>query len=200
MTDSPSASGPAPESERNFNRLKKVVHAPDWKGGKPVSHEKAVSQAIKYVRLESCEDTLDGLVATLPAGDLLAANTAALVEDYRLRSALGEETAGSPCLLGRDFRDPFAYTLSVVRDGERRETPADLPETSTCCPASASSPAAALTACSPSPARTPKGKAASSSGATWTKWTTRRLTVGSPPTARTSRKRSTSSTPMATTR
>ena len=107
MTDAPSVSGPAPESERNFNRLKKVAHAPDWKGGKPVSHEKAVGQAIKYVRLESCEDTLDGLVVTPPAGDLLAANTAALVEDYRLRSAPGEETAGSPCLLGRDFRDPL---------------------------------------------------------------------------------------------
>ena len=110
-------------------RLKKVVYAPDWKGGKPVSRDKGVSQLIRYVRLESYEDTLDGLVARPPAGDLLAANDPAMVEDYRLRYALDAETASSPCLLGRDFRDPFACTLSVVRDGMRRETPVDLPET-----------------------------------------------------------------------
>ena len=110
-------------------RLKKVVYAPKWKGGKPVSRDKGVSQLIRYVRLESYEDTLDGLVVTPPAGDLLAENDPAMVEDYRLRYALDAETAGSPCLLGRHFRDPFAYTLSVVRDGVRRETPVDLPET-----------------------------------------------------------------------
>ena len=110
-------------------RLKKVAYAPDWKGGKPVSRGKGVSQLVRYVRLESYEDTLDGLVATPPEGDLLAENDPAMVEDYRLRYALDAETAGSPCLLGRDFRDPFAYTLSVVRDGVRRETPVDLPET-----------------------------------------------------------------------
>ena len=110
-------------------RLKKAVYSPDWQNGKPVSRDKGVSQLIRYVRLESYEDTLDGLVVTPPPGDLLAANAPALVEEYRLRYALGEETVGSPCLLGRDFRDPFAYTLSVVRDGVRRETPVDLPET-----------------------------------------------------------------------
>ena len=110
-------------------RLKKVVYAPDWKGGKPVSRDEGVSQLIRYVRLESYEDTLDGLVATPPKGDLLAENDPAMVEDYRLRYALDAETAGSPCLMGRDFRDPFAYTLSVVRDGVRREVPVDLPET-----------------------------------------------------------------------
>ena len=110
-------------------RLKKTIYAPDWKVGKPVARDKGVSQLIRYVRLESYEDTLDGLVATPPADDLLAENDPAMVEDYRLRYALDAETAGSPCLLGRDFRDPFAYTLSVVRDGVRRETPVDLPET-----------------------------------------------------------------------
>ena len=49
--------------------------------------------------------------------------------DYRLRYALDVETNGSATLLGTEFEDPFAYTLSVVRDGERRETPVDLPET-----------------------------------------------------------------------
>ena len=110
-------------------RLKKVVYAPDWKEGKPAAPDRGMSQLMKYVRLESYEDTLDGLVLTPPSGDLLAANDRDLIEDYRLRYALEAETAGSPCLLGRDFPDPFTCTLSVVRDGARRETPVDLPET-----------------------------------------------------------------------
>ena len=111
-------------------RMKKVVYSSDWKDGKPVSR-KGVSQFFKYVRLESYEDTLDSLEVTTPDSaqqDLLADNPS-LAEDYRLRYALGEETAGSACLLGKDFTDPFAYTLSVVRDGTRREVPVDLPET-----------------------------------------------------------------------
>ena len=123
------------EIEHHFDtvllpRMKKVVYSPDWKDGKPVSR-KGVSQFFKYVRLESYEDTLDSLEVTPPDSaqqDLLADNSA-LAEDYRLRYALGVETADSACLLGKDFTNPFAYTLSVVRDGTRREVPVDLPET-----------------------------------------------------------------------
>ncbi|MYB56021.1 MAG: site-specific DNA-methyltransferase [Gemmatimonadetes bacterium] len=111
-------------------RMKKVVYSPDWKDGKPVSR-KGVTQLFKYLQLESYEDTMDSLDVTPPSGaqqDLLAENPA-LAEDYRLRYALGEETAGSACLLGKAFSDPFSYTLSVVRDGVRREVQVDLPET-----------------------------------------------------------------------
>ena len=110
-------------------RLKKVVYSPDWTAGKPFTRDKGVSHLIRYVRLESYEDTLDGLVLTPPSGDLLSANDRDLIEDYRLRYALDAETVGSPCLLGESFTDPSTYTLSIVRDGARRETPADLPET-----------------------------------------------------------------------
>ncbi len=110
-------------------RLKKVAYSPDWKAGKPVTRDKGVSHLIRYVRLESYEDTLDGLVLTPPSSDLLATNDRGPIEDYRLRYALDTETASSSCLLGRDFLDPFACTLSVVRDSARRETPVDLPET-----------------------------------------------------------------------
>ena len=111
-------------------RLKKVVYSRDWKDGVPVSR-KGGTQLFKYARLESYEDTLDSLRLT-PRTDeqheLLAGNPE-LAEDYRLRYALGVETAGSPCLLGEVFADPFACTLSVVRDGARSEARADLPET-----------------------------------------------------------------------
>lgn len=109
-------------------RLKKVIYAPEWKNGKPVAHGNGSSHLIKVMRLESYEDTLDGLVLKPPKDDLFA-DSPELAEDYRLRYALGAETSNSPCLLGGAFADPFAYTLSVVRNGIRRETPADLPET-----------------------------------------------------------------------
>ena len=111
-------------------RIKKVVYSPDWKDGKPVSRNGS-TQFFKYIRLESYEDTLDSLELVPPDSaqqDLLAQNPA-LEEDYRLRYALGEETAGSACLLGKYFTDPFAYTLSVVRDGVRGDVPVDLPVT-----------------------------------------------------------------------
>ena len=63
-------------------------------------------------------------------GRLLSTLFPELAEDYRLRYALGAETAGSPSLLGGNFSNPFAYTLSVVRNGARGDSvPVDLPET-----------------------------------------------------------------------
>ena len=111
-------------------RMKKVVYSSNWKDGKPVSRN-GITQVVKYIRLESYEDAMDSLDIAPPSDaqkDLLAANPA-LAEDYRLRYMLGVETAGSASLLGKAFADPFAYTLSVVRDGGRSEVPVDLPET-----------------------------------------------------------------------
>ena len=112
-----------------LSRLKKVIYAPEWKQGKPITRHKGITQLIKYHRLESYEDTLDGLVLTPPDSDLLAGSDPALAEDYRLRYSLGAETATSPSLLGSDFTDPFAYTLTVVREGAHRQASTDLPET-----------------------------------------------------------------------
>ena len=110
-------------------RMKKVIHSPNWKQGKPVSR-KGLSQTIKYICLESYEDTMDNLNVASPSDQratLLAANPD-LAEDYRLRYALSAETSGAG-LQGGEFTDPFAYTLSVVRDGAPRVVPIDLPET-----------------------------------------------------------------------
>ena len=111
-------------------RVKKVVYSPDWKEGSPVSRNGS-TQLFKYIRLESYEDTLDSLeLAPLETAqqDMLVQNPA-LREDYQLRYALGDESSGSACLTGKNFIDPFTYTLSVVRDGVRGEVSADLPET-----------------------------------------------------------------------
>ena len=111
-------------------RIKKVVYSPDWKEGKPVSRNGS-TQFFKYIRLESYEDTLDSLelIPPDPAQQDMLVQNPALCEDYQLRYALGEESSSSACLLGKNFIDPFAYTLSMVRDGVRGEVPVDLPET-----------------------------------------------------------------------
>ena len=92
---------------------------------------KGITQLFKYIRLESYEDTMDGLdVApqTREQANLLT-NSPELAQDYRLRYALAVETSGSVGLLGRRFTDPFTYTLSVVHDDVRHETQVDLIET-----------------------------------------------------------------------
>ena len=108
-------------------RIKKVVYSSEWREGKPTTR-RGCPLTFKYIRLESYEDTMDSLVVAPPDRAALD-RYPELAEDYRLRYALAEETNGSPCLLGGDFENPFTYTLSVVREGERRETPVDLPET-----------------------------------------------------------------------
>ncbi|MXZ59851.1 MAG: site-specific DNA-methyltransferase [Acidobacteria bacterium] len=108
-------------------RLKKVVHSSDWKDGKPISR-KGISQFFRYLRIESYEDTMDSLTL-VPRNEGTLGLRPDVVEDYRLRYAIDTETNGSATWLGSEFEDPFRYTLSVVRDGERRESPVDLPET-----------------------------------------------------------------------
>ena len=111
-------------------RIKKVVYSPDWKDGRPVSRN-GITQFFKYIRLETYEDTLDSLELVPPQfaqQDMLLRNPA-LREDYQLRYALGQETSDCASLLGKNFTNPFAYTLSVIRDGVRGEVPVDLPET-----------------------------------------------------------------------
>ena len=102
-------------------RMKKVIYSEKWKDGRP-EDRKGVSQLFRYIRLESYEDTLDSLTLNVHGG--LFTN-----EDYQLRYALGEETKESAALLGKDFIDPHNYTLSVLRDGTRRNIKVDLAET-----------------------------------------------------------------------
>ena len=111
-------------------RMKKVIYSSEWKEGKPILHEGS-THILKYVRLECYEDALDNLDVTSQfkdQKDLLVENPE-LAEDYNLHYSLGAETAGSACLLGKDFKDPFSYTLPIVRDGIHNEVCVDLPET-----------------------------------------------------------------------
>ena len=111
-------------------RLKKIIYSSDWKGGRPISHEGS-THIFKYIRLECYEDALDSLESISQSKDqknLLLENLE-LAEDYQLRYSLGAETASSACLLGKDFKNPFSYTIPIVRDDTHSKIHVDLPET-----------------------------------------------------------------------
>ena len=73
-------------------------------------------------------DSLEAVPVPDEQETLLAGNPE-LAQDFWLRYALGVEMPGSACLLGEEFRDPFAHALSVVRGGVRQEVRVDMPET-----------------------------------------------------------------------
>ena len=105
-------------------RVKKVVYAPDWKDGKPVSTAKGISHCFKYMTLESYEDTLNNLKLEKP-GEL-----GILQNEYMLNYMLEIESRKS--LLGLDkFAHPFDYTLDLAVDssGATKPQKVDMVET-----------------------------------------------------------------------
>ena len=105
-------------------RVKKVVYAPDWKDGKPVSTDKGISHCFKYMTLESYEDTLNNLKLEKP-GEL-----GVLQNEYMLNYMLEIESRKS--LLGLDkFAHPFDYTLDLAVDssGATKPQKVDMVET-----------------------------------------------------------------------
>jgi adenine-specific DNA-methyltransferase len=116
-------------------RIKKAIYSATWRGGKPTDRA-GISQAIKYCRLESYEDTLNNLRALRSAAQKSLLDSASADGDfhaqYTLRYMLDVETRGSQSLLNiTTFADPTAYTLKVKRPGtdETREVAFDLLET-----------------------------------------------------------------------
>jgi adenine-specific DNA-methyltransferase len=108
-------------------RILKVIYSKDWKDGKPVSRE-GTSHALKYVTLESYEDTLNNIAFTNGAEGQKAMELYG--DDYLLRYMLDFETRDSETLLNvKKMAAPFDYRLTVRQNGEARELPVDLPET-----------------------------------------------------------------------
>jgi len=124
-------------------RIKKVTYSPEWEAGKPKRTATAEEAErgpgiLKYLRLESYEDTLNNLEVRRTDSQqslLLAPEThkgGGFKEQYTMRYMLDVETLGSQSLLNvRAFQDPTAYKLIVKRPGsdESRETNVDLLET-----------------------------------------------------------------------
>ena len=111
-------------------RVKKVVHCSQWKNGKPIGG-KGSSQFVKYLRLESYEDSLNNLaLKRTDQQSLLLDADDELREQYTLSYMLDVESRGSQSLLNIDsFRNPDEYKLRVERDGETKLVNVDLVET-----------------------------------------------------------------------
>jgi adenine-specific DNA-methyltransferase len=111
-------------------RLKMVL------GGRRVGISSYVDYAgggcVKYVRLESYEDTLNNLRLRerSAAQQSLLEQLSSAREDYMLSYYLDIETEGSVSLLNLErFEAPFDYQLTVTQGGEGRSVSVDLPET-----------------------------------------------------------------------
>ena len=88
---------------------------------------------LKYLRLESYEDTLNNLhLQRNGTQQRLLEENRQFREEYTLRYMLDVETNGSASLLNLDrFEDPFSYTLEIATGsvGETRPVAVDLVET-----------------------------------------------------------------------
>ncbi len=103
-------------------RIQKVVYAADWKDGKPQDRNTGVSQIIKYMRLESYEDTLSNVK----------------LKDSRMSSLFGEEylinymvdmESRDSLLDVKAFNNPFAYVMKITEKNECKDHSIDLVET-----------------------------------------------------------------------
>lgn len=109
-------------------RIKKAIYANEWAAGKPTNRREGASHCLKYLRLESYEDTLNNLSLRQDAVEVQHS----LARDYLLRYWLAVETRGSRSLLDvKEFRSPASYRLKIKRPGseELSEVNVDLVET-----------------------------------------------------------------------
>jgi adenine-specific DNA-methyltransferase len=112
-------------------RIQKAVYSIDWKNGKPVTRN-GTSQIIKYMKLESYEDSLNNIELTRTKDKQLALNlmTPEAKEEYILSYMLDVESAGSSSLLNlKAFENPFNYKLKIVEGSETKLTIVDVVET-----------------------------------------------------------------------
>ena len=119
-------------------RVLKAAYCPRWRGGKPLAHDQGMSLALKVIRLESYEDTLNNLVLARSAeqqrvlDDPACGGADGFKEQYVLERMLEVETRGSAPMLGQAWlRDPTACRLEVRRPGSgaRHTVNVDLVET-----------------------------------------------------------------------
>ena len=112
--------------------MKKVIYSPEWRDGKPrrtATPEEAERspRIVKYVRLESYEDALDGIAFDEEAAQLRLEDR---IEGYLLRYMLKWETKASMTLLhASSLISPFEYRLQGRSNGVALDLAADVPET-----------------------------------------------------------------------
>lgn len=113
-------------------RIKKTIYAPEWDDGKPKRQAtpdevERSPRIIKYLHLESYEDTLDSVEFDDQTGELALES---LGEEHLLKYMLSWETKNSYTRLkAEDLSKPFSYQIRGRQHGQIVNLPADLPET-----------------------------------------------------------------------
>ncbi len=112
-------------------RIEKAIYSKDWRDGKPVSRQGS-GHCLKYLRLESYEDTLNNLNLKRSPAQQLALGQApdAFRESYLLSYMLDAESQDA-LLNIQAFAHPFQYQLNIATGtvGETKPTTVDLVET-----------------------------------------------------------------------
>ncbi len=111
-------------------RILKVIYSADWRDGKPVGR-KGSSHMLKYIQLESYEDTLNNLALQRTATqDSLLERHSDFRRDYMLHYLLDVESRASLLNLGQ-FARPHGYTLAIGAGsvGATKPVAVDLVET-----------------------------------------------------------------------
>lgn len=110
-------------------RILKAIYSENWAEGKPTTRN-GISGVVKYLALESYEDTLSNLRLRADAPGQGGFDLDTLPDVYRLGYWLDVETAGSTSLLDiEQLEQPFKYSLSVHDGKATRTKPVDLAET-----------------------------------------------------------------------
>ena len=113
-------------------RIENNLYRSEWLAGKPIENSQSTEAIIKYVKLESYEDTLNNLEmkTTQTTDDLFDTLPEKVKSDYLLNYMLETESKGS-LLSTDDFKKPFDYKMKIAVDsaGASEEQNIDLVET-----------------------------------------------------------------------
>lgn len=105
-------------------RMKKVIYSADWKNGKPQNRNTGVSHIMKYITLESYEDTLSNIELDDDKHQLAMK----LGDEYMIHYMFDYEAKESMLSLDA-FNMPFSYKLKIIENNETKLKTVDLCET-----------------------------------------------------------------------
>jgi adenine-specific DNA-methyltransferase len=110
-------------------RIQKNIYSKEWQDGQPIDRE-GISQAFKYIRLESYEDALNNIVFDNDSVYDLLHNNSFVSREYLLNYMLPIETKNSDSLLNIDkLAHPFDYQMLITKNGESDMRNIDIIET-----------------------------------------------------------------------
>jgi adenine-specific DNA-methyltransferase len=105
-------------------RMKKVIYSADWKNGKPQNRNTGISHIMKYISLESYEDTLSNIELDDDKHQLAMK----LGDEYMIHYMFDYEAKESMLSLDA-FNMPFSYKLKIIENNETKLKTVDLCET-----------------------------------------------------------------------